>query len=63
MSQLQQFLFNQSITSLNEIRLYMLKRYSVYCSSMKDLENAIIDYIPNEEILEELLELKGVNPL
>ena len=46
MTQLQQFLFE-----------YMLKRYNVYCGSMKDLEQAINDYIPNEDILEELSEV------
>lgn len=35
----------------------MLKRYNVYCGSMKDLEQAINDYIPNEDILEELSEV------
>ena len=40
-----------------EMREYMLKRYNVYCGSMKDLEQAINDYIPNEDILEELSEV------
>lgn len=57
MTQLQEFLFSQSITKLNKIRLYMLKRYNVYCSSMKDLEQAINDYVPNESMLEELYEV------
>lgn len=57
MTQLQQFLFSQSITKLNKIRLYMLKRYNVYCGSMKDLEQAINDYIPDEDIFEELYEV------
>lgn len=57
MTQLQEFLFNQSITDLNKIRLYMLKRYKVYCRSMKDLSQAIVDYIPEDDILEELLDI------
>ena len=54
MAQLQQFLFELSD---RKIREYMLKRYNVYCGSMKDLEQAINDYIPNEDILEGLSEV------
>lgn len=57
MTQLQQFLFELSFGQIRRIREYMLKRYNVYCSSMKDLEQAINDYIPNEDILEELSEV------
>ena len=57
MTQLQQFLFELSFGQARRIREYMLKRYNVYCSSMKDLEQAINDYIPNEDILEELSEV------
>lgn len=57
MTQLQEFLFNQSITELNKIRLYMLKRYNVYCKTLKDLEQSINDYIPGEYIIEELTEV------
>lgn len=57
MTQLQQFLFELSFGQTRRIREYMLKRYSVYCDSMKDLEQAINDYIPNEDILEELSEV------
>lgn len=53
MTQLQQFLFELSFGQTRKIREYMLKRYNVYCDSMKDLEQAINDYIPNEDILEE----------
>lgn len=56
MTQLQQFLFELSFGQTRKIREYMLKRY-VYCGSMKDLEQAINDYIPNEDILEELSEV------
>ena len=52
MTQLQQFLFELSFGQTRKIREYMLKRYNVYCGSMKDLERAINDYIPNEDILE-----------
>lgn len=48
MTQLQQFLFELSFGQTRKIREYMLKRYNVYCGSMKDLEQAINDYIPNE---------------
>lgn len=57
MTQLQQFLFELSFGQTRKIREYMLKRYNVYCDSMKDLEQAINDYIPNEDILEELSEV------
>lgn len=57
MTQLQQFLFELSFGQTGKIREYMLKRYNVYCDSMKDLEQAINDYIPNEDILEELSEV------
>ena len=57
MPQLQQFLFELSFGQTRRIREYMLKRYNVYCDSMKDLEQAINDYIPNEDILEELSEV------
>ena len=57
MTPLQEFLFNLSITKLNRIHLYMLKRYNVYCESLKDIEQAINDYIPDEDILEELHEV------
>lgn len=57
MTQLQQFLFELSFEQTRKIREYMLKRYNVYCSSMKDLEQAINDYIPDEDILEELSEV------
>lgn len=57
MTQLQQFLFELSFGQTRRIREYMLKRYNVYCGSMKDLEQAINDYIPNEDILEELSEV------
>lgn len=57
MTQLQQFLFELSFRQTRKIREYMLKRYNVYCSSMKDLEQAINDYIPNKNILEELSEV------
>ena len=57
MTQLQQFLFELSFGQIGKIRKYMLKRYNVYCDSMKDLEQAINDYIPNEDILEELSEV------
>lgn len=57
MTQLQQFLFELSFGQTRKIREYMLKRYNVYCNSMKDLEQAINDYIPNEDILEELSEV------
>lgn len=57
MTQLQQFLFELSFGQTRKIREYMLKRYNVYCSSMKDLKQAINDYIPNEDILEELSEV------
>ena len=56
MTQLQQFLFELSFGQTRKIR-DMLKRYNVYCGSMKDLEQAINDYIPNEDILEELSEV------
>lgn len=54
MTQLQQFLFELSFGQTRRIREYMLKRYNVYCGSMNDLEQAINDYIPDEDILEEL---------
>ena len=54
MTQLQQFLFELSFGQIKKVREYMLKRYKVYCGSMKDLEQAINDHIPNEDILEEL---------
>ena len=57
MTQLQQFLSELSFGQTKRIHKYMLKRYNVYCSSMKDLEQAINDYIPNEDILEELSEV------
>ena len=57
MTQLQQFLFELSFRQTRKILEYMLKRYNVYCSSMKDLEQAINDYIPNKDILEELSEV------
>lgn len=57
MTQLQQFLFELSFGQTRKIREYMLKRYNVYCGSMKDLEQAINGYIPNEDILEELSEV------
>lgn len=57
MTQLQQFLFELSFGQTRKIREYMLKRYNVYCDSMKDLEQAINDYMPNEDILEELSEV------
>ena len=57
MTQLQQFLFELSFEQTRKIREYMLKRYNVYCDSMKDLEQAINDYIPNEDISEELSEV------
>ena len=57
MTQLQQFLFELSFGQTRRIREYMLKRYNVYCGSMKGLEQAINDYIPNEDILEELSEV------
>ena len=56
-SQLQEFLSNQSITDLNKIHHYMLKRYKVRCCSMKDLNQAIIDYIPEGYILDQLLDI------
>jgi hypothetical protein len=48
MAQLQQFLFELSFGQTRKIREYMLKRYNAYCGSMKDLEQAINGYIPNE---------------
>lgn len=57
MTRLQQFLFELSFGQTKRIREYMLKRYNAYCSSMKDLEQAINDYIPDEDILEELQEV------
>ena len=57
MTQLQQFLFELSFEQTERIRKYMLKKYNVYCGSMKDLEQAINDYIPDEYILEELQEV------
>lgn len=57
MTQLQQFLFELSFGQTRKIREYMLKRYNVYCDTMKDLEQAINDYIPDEDILEELSEV------
>lgn len=57
MTQLQQFLFGLSFKQTGRICEYMLKRYSAYCSSMKDLEQAINDYIPDEDIMSELLEV------
>lgn len=50
-----QFLFELSFGQARKIR-ELLKRYNVYCG-MKDLEQAINDYIPNEDILEELSEV------
>ena len=57
MAQLQQFLFELLFGQTRRIREYMLKRYNVYCGSVKDLEQAINGYIPNEGILEELSEV------
>ena len=57
MTQLEKFLFELSFGEIKKIREYMSKRYHVYCGSMKDLEQAINDYIPDEDILEELLEV------
>lgn len=57
MTQLQQFLFELSFGQTRKIHEYMLKRYNVYCDTMKDLEQAINDYIPDEDILEELSEV------
>lgn len=57
MAQLQPFLFELSFGQTGKIREYMRKRYNVYCDSMKDLEQAINDYIPDEDILEELSEV------
>nr|DAI13806.1 MAG TPA: hypothetical protein [Caudoviricetes sp.] len=57
MTQLQEFLFELSFGEIRKIRDYMLKRYSVYCGSMKKLEQAINDYIPDEDILDELREV------
>ena len=57
MAQSQRFLFELSFGQAMRIREYMLKRYNVYCGSMKDLEQAINGYIPNEDILEELSEV------
>lgn len=42
MAQLQQFLFELSFGQTGKIRKYMLKRYNVYCGSMKDRESRII---------------------
>lgn len=57
MAQLQQFLSELSFGQTRKIRGYMLERYNVYCGSMKDLEQAINGYIPDEDILEELSEV------
>lgn len=57
MTQLQEFLFELSFEEIKKIRYYMLKRYSIYCGSMKELEQAIIDYISDEDILTELYEV------
>lgn len=57
MTQLQEFLFELSFGEIKKVRDYMLKRYNVYCGSMKKLEQAINDYIPNEDILTELYEV------
>lgn len=54
MIQLQEFLFELSFGEIKKVRDYMLKRYNVYCGSMKKLEQAMYDYIPNEDILTEL---------
>ena len=35
----------------------MLKRYKVYCGSLHKLEQTINDYIPDEDVLEELYEV------
>lgn len=57
MTQSRQFLFELSFGQAGKIREYVLKRHNAYCGSMKDLEQAINDYIPNEDILEELSEV------
>ena len=54
MTQLQEFLFELSFGEIKKVRDYMLKKYNVYCGSMKKLEQAINDHIPNEDILVEL---------
>lgn len=41
MAQLQEFLFELSFGEIKKIRDYMLKRYNVYCGSMKKLEQAL----------------------
>lgn len=57
MTQLQEFLFELSFFEIKKVRDYMLKRYNVYSGTMKELEQAVYDYIPNEDILEELHEV------
>ena len=57
MTQLQEFLFSLSFHELRLIQSYMLKRYKVYCGSLHKLEQTINDYIPDEDVLEELYEV------
>ena len=57
MTQLQEFLFSLSFHELQLIQSYMLKRYKTYCGSLRELEQAINDYIPDEDILDELYEV------
>lgn len=57
MTELQKFLFELSFNDVKKIREYMLRRYIVYCGSMAKLEQAINEYIPDEDILSELTEV------
>ena len=56
MTQLDELLFKLSFSDIKKVRIYMLKKYNVYCGSMKTLEQAIYAHISNDEILCELLD-------
>ena len=57
MTKLQEFLFGLTFYELQLIRQYMRRRYKVSSVSLRELEQGITDYIPDEEVFEELHEV------
>lgn len=55
MTQLEEFLFGLSFGEIKKVRDYMLKKYHIYCGSMKKLAREIDERMP--EPLEELYEV------
>ena len=57
MTQLQEWFFELEFKQLEKIRQYILARYGVRCRSLKDLEQAIDDYVAGDwfEELSEVL--------